>query len=500
MPQVPETPRGNRPDGQVGRARLPAENGAEAFALGANAVEGLGQADAKLDDARQQGLNDALAAKQKIVDSVTAARSAGDFEENLSSLSVQMQKDYIDTPDKAPAAYLEAARGAANDAINAAPNSAVGLALSQKTASSINSAMVGMHTWAQGRMTQKAKSDLTVMDNQVINGAAAQPDLKGLSNYLLIKKAALGQAYKGIHGEPEAEWQKTASAATKNWFVSRGDLDPVAGLKALDEPKGPGIDNLNAEQRDSVRKELEQAVVGYGKKQRFAVLESGVKNVQALYESHLDGSLDAKTLDAVKNANMLEQASTKIDPKLTPEQRDANLGKLQETSKAIDALASIHREGQRYDGTDDSETLTKLLQDRKDLFKTPDGENGDDLMRVADFQHRLLAAAADKKLSPGSFQTMFNSVALDMPKALAAEEKNTGPGAWAFWHSQTPREAGNEAMNKSPDFMHLDADAQSRARIMYMGMLNDAVKSGGDTSTKSVQAMAINAVKLAGAK
>lgn len=500
MPQVPQTDRGNRPGGQVGRAVLPSENGAEAFASGANAVEGLGQNTAKLDDARQQGLNDALAAKQKIVDHVTAARSAGDFEENLSSLSTQMQKDYIDTPDKAPAAYLEAARGAANDAVKAAPNSAVGLALSEKTASSINSGMVGMHTWAQGRMTQKAKSDLTVMDNQVVNGAAAQPDLKGLSNYLLIKKAALGQAYKGIHGDPEAEWQKTASAATKNWFVSRGDLDPVAGLKALDEAKGPGIDNLNAEQRDSVRKSLQQSLVGFGKEQAFKVVSANVKDIQNLYDAHLDGSLDAKTLDSVQNANALEQASTKIDPKLTPEQRDANLGQLQQTSKAIDALAKIHREGLRYDGTDDPDTLSKLLVDRKDLFKTPEGENGDDLMRVADFQHRLLAAAADKKLSPGSFQTMFNSVALDMPKALAAESENTGPGAWSFWHAQTPRQAGNDAMNKSPDFMHLDGEAQSRARIMYMGMLNDAVKSGGDTSTKSVTAMAINAVKLAGAK
>lgn len=497
MPQIPEIPRGARPDGGVGRAVLPTgDGGAEALERGAGALGTLAAGQYKDAEAYQQGLSDALAAKQKIVDSVTSTRSAGDFEEKLSSLSTQMQKDYLDTPDKAPAAFLETARGAADDAINAAPNTAVGLALSQKTASSINSAMVGMHTWAQGRMTQKAKSDLTVLSNQVVNGAAAQPDLKGLSNYLTIKKAALGAAYNGIHGDPEAEWQKTASAATKNWFISRGDLDPVAGLKALDAPKGPGIDNMDAETRDSVRKSLQQSLVGFGKEQNFKVVSANVKSIQSLYDAHLDGSLDSNTLDAVQNANAQEQAATKLDPKLTPEQRDANLGQLQQTSKAIDALAKIHREGLHYDGTDDSATLAKLLQDRKDLFKTPDGENGNDLMRVADFQNRLLAAAADKKLSPGSFQTMFNSVSLDMPEALTAESNNTG----SFWHSQTPREAGNEAMNKSPDFMHLEPDAQNRARIMYMSMLNDATKTGGDTSTKSVTAMAINAVKLAGAK
>lgn len=497
MPQIPQTERGARPDGGVGRAVLPSgDGGAEALAQGAGALATAGAAADKDAATFQQGLDDALAAKQKIVDSVTSTRAAGDFEEKLSSLSTQMQKDYVDVPDKAPAAFLEASRGAADDAINAAPNSAVGLALAQKTASSINSSMVGMHTWAQGRMTQKAKSDLTVLSNQVVNGAAAQPDLKGLSNYLVIKKAALGEAYKGIHADPEAEWQKTASAATKNWFVSRGDLDPIAGLKALDAPKGPGIDNMDADTRDSVRKSLQQSLVGFGKEQNFKVVVANVKGIQGLYDAHLDGSLDSKTLDSVQNANALQQAATKIDPKLTPEQREANLGQLQQTSQAIDALAKIHREGLHYDGTDDSATLGKLLQDRKDLFKTPEGENGNDLLRVADFQNRLLAAAADKKLSPGSFQTMFNSVSLDMPEALTAEGNNTG----SFWHTQTPREAGNEAMNKSPDFMHLDPDAQSRARIMYMGMLNDAMKTGGDTGTKSVTAMAINAVKLAGAK
>lgn len=501
MPQIPATDRTQRPSGQVGRPTLPTiDGGAEAASQAAGAFGELGQAAAKDDDARQQALDAALAAKQKIVDSVASTRAAGDYEERLSSLSQQMQKDYADTPDKAPAAFLDAARGAADDAINGAPNQEVGLALAQKTAASINSMMVGMHTWAQGRMTQKAKSDLTVLDNQVINGAATQPDLKGLSNYLTIKKAALDQAYKGIHADPDAEWQKTASAATKNWFISRGDIDPVAGLNALNEAKSPGIDNLNGDQREEVRKSLQQSLVGFGKKEQFKVVAANVKNIQGLYDAHLDGSLDSKTLDAVQNANALEQAATKIDPKLTPEQRDANLGQLQQTSKAIDALAQIHREGLRYDGVDDPEMLSKLLEDRKDLFKTPKGENGNDLLRVADFQKRLLAAAADKKLSPGSFQTMFNSVSLDMPKALEAEAKNTGPGPWAFWHTQTPREAGNEAMNKSPDFLHLDPEAQSRARIMYMGMLNDAMKSGGDTSTKSVTAMAINAVKLAGAK
>lgn len=497
MPQIPQTDRGARPDGQVGRAVLPSgDGGAEALMRGADALSNVAVGQNKDAEVYQQGLNDALAAKQKIVDSVTSTRAAGDFEEQLSSLSTQMQKDYVDAPDKAPASFLETARGAAGDAINAAPNSAVGLALAQKTASSINSAMVGMHTWAQGRMTQKAKSDFTVLSNQVVNGAATQADLSGLSNYLTIKKAALGEAYKGIHADPDAEWQKTASAATKNWFVSRGDLDPIAGLKALDAPKGPGVDNLDADQRDGIRKSLQQSLVGFGKEQNFKVVSANVKSIQGLYDAHLDGSLDSKTLDSVQNANALEQAATKIDPKLTPEQRDANLGQLQQTSKAIDALAKIHREGLHYDGTDDPDALSKLLADRKELFKTPKGENGNDLLRVADFQQRLLSAAADKKLSPGSFQTMFNSVSLDMPAALTAEGNNVG----SFWHKQTPREAGNEAMNKSPDFMHLDADAQSRARILYMGMLNDAMKSGGDTSTQSVAAMAINAVKLAGAK
>ncbi len=479
MPRIPDSDLGPRPDGQVGRATLPSsDGGASAFGVAADQAAGVADIFAKREAVQQKALQDALDAKQAIVDTVTATRSAGDFEESLRGVSDQLQAQFADTPEKAPAAMLLAARQLADGAINAAPNSTVGLAMAQKTAAATNQTMTSMHSWAQGRMTQKAKNDLTVLENQASRGAEGAASPEQLAAFAADRHADLDPLYDKLSGDSAAKKQELDQSMAKAWVTANSARDPIGTSKALDSTGGFLVDNLSAEDRDRGRKQAEASLEGMGKFKQMQVLKEGVDLTGNAYSLLRTDEWKPGVALSLQQALDRQRVSVTLDPNMKEDARKTQLASLDLQSKTIAALDMVSRRQTGFDPTDPAgEAIrTKLNEDYKSLFK--DGATSKDLGAVLQFRHDLAVAASSNLVSKPTFYTLDKAVANSLPKALAKEAQNTWGMAFSFdWRN--PRQAGNKILDDYIDpkggplgkFTPAESNA---AQERYLEQLNDA--------------------------
>lgn len=499
MPQIPQPDYSQRPDGQVGRATLPSmDGGVTALNDGARVLEDTATGFARQEAAQQKALQDALDAKQAIVDTVTATRGAGDFEEKLRGVSDQLQTQFVDNPEKAPAAMLVAARQLADGAVNAAPNSAVGLALAQKTASATNQMMTSMHAWAQGRMTHKAKSDLTVLQNQATHGAESVSNPTMLSLYAQERHAALDPLYDKLHGDPEFQKKELDRQMAKAWVTANSARDPVGTSKFLDEKNGFLDEHLTSDDREHGRTQAEASLNGMGKYKQMQVLKEGIDLTGNAYDLlRKDEWKPGVALDLQQALEQKKQAIT-LDPNMKEDARQKQLKSLDLQSKTIAALDMVNRKQTGFDPTDSQseDVRTKINEDYQELFK------GDavtkDLSAVIQFRHDLATAAAANIISRSTFNTMDKAVSYSLPKALATEASNT----WGFAFSKnwrTPRQAGNAALNEyfqSGNGKGLGAFTETErnaAREYYIDRLSDASERQQTVDKALAKTMAIDA-------
>ncbi len=499
MATIPEVDLGPLPASGVPRAALPNPGAvAQTFSEGGAALENAGQSAAKDEYLQALTYRRAQEAKQAIVNEVDATRTAGDFEEQLRGQARSLQEQFNDNPQGAIQPFLDSARRFADGHVNDAPNSEVGLAVARKTASSIDSAMTQMHSWADARDTQRSKNIFSDMVGAATKGAESQPNLGMLQQNIADVRANLAPIAAKLHVDADGELRKLATEMTKSWFIGQKDRDPVNGLNSLAAAKGPQVDHLSVEQRDSLHTELTASLDNWGKAQQSRLVAGHVGQVGDLYEAYKDGSLNSTTIAAVQRANLEARLAEKTNPSYTGQQQTDNVNRLKETGVAINAMRQVYEHGIAHDAQDDHDRVAELIQAKFDLTKKDKGAAGkSDLQRLADYQDKLLAAAADKKLSGGTFATMFTGVALDLQAAQVSEKSNTWhvsvKDAWTQGtiFPKTPREAGNDEMNGRPEFKSLDAEKQNAARLMYMRDANAALKAGAkfddDTARKSAR-------------
>lgn len=494
MPQIPAVDYGQRPDSGVPRAVLPAD-GSAGIEKGANAIEGLGDMAYKDEAAHQKALDDALKAKQKIVDTVTATRSAGDFEEQLRNQADAIQKQLVDTPDKAPDAFTESARRLADDMLKAAPNSEVGLALAQKSGSVINQMTGEMHSWAQLRMTQKAKSDMTVMVNQATRGAEDQGSVAGLEAYARVKHATLDPLFEHLTGDHKDAKIKFDNELAKAWVTAAGARDPVGTMKALDSKDGFLVKNLSGEDRDHLRKQTESSFTGMGKFKTMGVLKEGIDLTGNAYDLFRKGELNSGTVYSLAKSIEQKKMAVSLDPNMNKESRDAQLSSLDLQAKTLQALDDANRKQSGFDAADDDRTRAKLIEDGDKLFGKDAGTNAKDLGEILKFRHDLAVAYAGNQITRSTFGTMDKHLSLILPRSMSKETGNTGTffGFGLPW--QSARQAGNVALNdyldpKNGMLGNLTPKQQSDARVLYMEYLNNAMEQGQTIDEASTQSMA----------
>lgn len=508
MPQIPKIDEGGRPDSGVPRATLPTFDG-NVFRTAAGELESLGQVAARGEAAQRDALQKALDAKQKIVDTVTATRSAGDFEEALRNRADQIQQQFLDTPEKAPDEFTRQARQMADDAMKAAPNGAVQLELAHRTESAVDAGTHGMHTWAQLRMTQKAKSDMTELVNQATRGAEDQLTPGMLASYAEAKHQDLDPLFEKLTADHKTAKQDIDREMAKAWVTAAGARDPVGTMKALDAPYGGAqgdflVNHLTAEDRKSLRSQVQSSFDGMGKFKHMQVLKEGVDLTGNAYDLFRHGELTSGAVYSMDRSLQQKKAAIALDPNMDEASRKDQLASIDLQSKTLRALDEANRKQSGFDAADDEGTRTTLLGDYDKLFKQDEGKAGKDLASVLKFRHDLAKEYSAGKISRAVFGTMDKGVSLALPQALAKETSNTGWSILGFEH-RSVQQSGNAALNdlldpKTGPMGNLTEKQRNDARVFYVEQLNDALENGRNLDSASAQVMARRAAYYAAGK
>lgn len=494
MPQIPGVDYGQRPDSGVPRTVLPAD-GSAGIERGANGIENLGDMAYKDEAAHAKALADALEAKQKIVDTVTSTRMTGDFEEKLRNQMDAIKRDLVDTPEKAPDEFTTRARQLADDMLKAAPNSEVGLALAQKTGSVINQGTGEVHSWAQLRMTQKAKSDLSVMVNQATRGAEDQGSVAGLEAYARVKHASLDPLFESLTADHKDAKLKLDNELAKSWVTAAGARDPVGTMKALDSKDGFLVKNLSAEDRDHLRRQTESSFTGMGKFKTMQGLKEGVDLTGNAYELFRKGELTSGTVFSMAKSLEQKKQAVSLDPNMDKAARDAQLKNIDVQMKTLQSLDDANRKQTGFDATDDERTRATLIENADKLFGKDAGTNAKDMGEILKFRHDLAVAYAGNQITRSTFGTYDKHLSLILPKSMSKEQSNTGTFFGFALPWQSARQAGNVALNdyldaKNGMLGNLTPKQQADARVLYVEHLNLAMEQGQNIDEAATQSMA----------
>lgn len=472
----------------------------ESFGGAAELLVGGAQAEA-------ERLRTALEAKQAIVNEVSAGRAAGDYEETLVAASDQLKKQFWDSPDQAPDKLLEAGRQMADRQIAGAGNAAVGLELAQRTTARLDAAMRDIHGWAQSRQTQKAKNDLSVIVNRATFGAESKGSSAELGGYIATKVAELAPTFQKVLGaEAPEKIKEMRTGMARAWVLSAGDRNPIGVLGALDEKSGPLVDYLDTTQRDSLRKETRASFEGLTRTRELDAIRKGASDNRALFDAFTTGTPDLGGVFYSQKRSIEEQTKAvkagladdlralkklNVDPVgLTTEEV---LSTLDERLKFVTALETARRRQIGFDAEDDPTTQEGLLFAQDKALRA---KKGKDLAAIVQQQTRLAVALSDKKISQGTFSTMFKDLSTAMDVAASKDEDVWGPNTWRMWRA--PREAGNVELNRqfSGPFKTLSKNDQQRVRLAYMAQFNAAQEGGAGVSVKSARGMALRALSL----
>lgn len=508
MAKIPRLNYGDRPSAVPGGA-LPNPRGAAAMtdAIG-NLVDVGGKIAADEENTEAARLREILKAKQEIVDTTEAGRRAGDFEEDLVTQTEALKQKFYDAPDQAPEQLLAAARVMADRQIEAAPNTAVGLDLAQKTSSRIDSAVREMHTWAQMRQTQKAKGDLDVTINRAASVARDQGSLPALGVYIAQQEAALGRSFSYVFGsDAPKRMSDLKTEIVRAWVDEKSVKAPLMVLSALSEKSGAIVDHLNTNQRAAARNDAIAGFERLRKTQELEVIKTGIARGGKLAEAFVANDERFARIAYAEETALVQQrkaieAQVEVD---TQALADAGvdvagyddkevLQLIDDRMEYIKALKNANKRMTPFDAPDDPGTVEALLVQQDKALKA---KTSKELGLIVKQQKDLAIAIDSKKISGATAATMFKNLALAVDTAVSKAEDPAGPNFLAAW--RYPDAAGNAELSRqfarSPA-LRTDKAAQARIRLGFMGQFNLAKESGKNVDRQAAVQMALRAFAL----
>ena len=452
-------------------------------------------------------LRDSMKAKQAVLDEVEAGRREEDYADSLRTFAQEAQAEHDKDPQNAISKFQVRADEAADAAVKAAgPNVEVQLMVA-RAANSRRAVEVGkLATWAQAKLTQNAKVDLSVLVNRATAGAETLPSAPALADYIATREAALSRVFAGVYGDDASEkMAKMKSGMAKAWTTAASDKDPIGVLTALEEGSGPLVDYLDVEDRKAARSQAKSSYEGLARTRELEAVKSGIARGDALAtallaeDPGLPGTLYANRIaleeqkKAVKLRFSVDAAALKkagIDPEgYDPEDLVAVIDDQLAYTKALN---DAYRRRTTAVAEDDPAAVEGLIVTQDKALKS---KKGKDMASIVKQQRDLAVALAGKKISQGTFSTMFRTMSLALK--TASDKMETPAWDWHTWGAfRAPYTAGNMAINKHPDFVKAPADVQARVRLSYQGAFNDATANG--TAVNDVQArnMALRALSL----
>ncbi len=499
MPQIPAPEIGNRPDSRVGRAESPdIEAVTQPFQMGASAAENAADHLERLQQQRDQ----ATAKLQKVADSVTATKMAGDHSEKLRNLATQLQTQFWDTPEKFPDEFRRQSQALTDSEIKGAPSQQVAMDLAEKNATIDNQHLSLAHSWSIGRTAQLAKSQFTELASSQVRAAQSATTLPGLTVAISTAEKTLAPLAKDIHANPEMAVDKLKHDMAAAWVEANGPNNPAGVGSALGQKDGPLSLLTPKEQAEYQRKAGGEWLKGYGERERFNVIKEAADHGSKVYDLFLNGQLDSKNTFQMKAALDAKMDAISKNPQYdkNPEEKAHQVKVVQTQLDTLRYLSEAAQKGGHFDAAFDQAKQTKLFNDLAALGK-PGDKTPKDLLKVVELRHDLAEAQFSRSISDARAATMNKALTQMTGKALTKEASNT-------WHLPTlndfsfrsPRQAGNAALNahfESGAFGKLTDEQKNNARMDYLSQIVDATENGRNVDTKSAEQMAFEAMKHA---
>lgn len=507
MAKIPHMEFGNRPSAVVGSPRIDPSAG-DIMSSAAGLVEtGLQRniaeeaARQKAEAAEEAKRQEALATKQKIVDTITAGRMGNDFESQSMSVIETLQQQFNDEPEKAVQAYVQEMNSRADDFYRSAPNPAVEQHLATQTQNVIGNGQKAVFDWAMARQTQKAKTDV----DGLLEGAAAKAekivDFRRLSAFMDSEWARMGDraelAFGGASAEKKRKFQEDATMAWVNYNVVQ---NPRAVESALDS--GALDKFIPAETRKRIRSDARNGFSALAETQEYNLLKDAAEHNNKYVNMYLSGELNAGDIWNERKRLEAQRAEVAKDPKfmaggaLTAEGK-RQLALVDKQVETIDALNNFYMKT-RDKGIDNDDVVSELLRYQDGLFGKAAGDNREDLQSWSEQQARLFKARGDGKISKGTFDTMYKELSLAYPAAAGAAEGQTGGWAAALHlRARTSRQSGIVALNKQIGIEGQEFTPKDRASayLWYSRFVTEALQTG-DVTAAQAEKLALKAYNI----
>jgi len=486
--KIPRINQGGRPSAVVGLGRLDNSMAGVAGALGDVADTALGIAtNAEL--AERKRLAEAMAAKQKIVDTLDAGARTSDFEESARSLSDSLKQQYADNPTEVIEVFRKEAETLATDQVSVATNDNVRLDLAQATQSRIMSMTRELHDWVSAKQTQNAKGNIARTLNKTENRAIEFTSAAALERGMAEAAQTLRPQLEMAFGDKAAdEEQKLYTGMAKRYAQMRMRDFPLQVESELENSKALK-ENLSGTENTALLADTVKAYNGLKDRRDYNLAKAAFEDNDAL--AGLVGSPDFVNAAAAKETALVEQRKTlAVDPSLKPADRKTQMAAIDAQLERITALKSIAYKQADLTATDDPKVLQDLWQYQDEMFgKKAKKSAKENLTLLLAQQDRLIKARDSKQISYGMFKTMFDDTALAYKAASAEEESNTG---FLWWVDA--REAGNRVLNSAfkTDFKGRSAEEKARVRIEYIRRLNAA----GNVTNEQAEKIALRSLSL----
>lgn len=506
MPQIPGIEYGSRPDGEVGHANPgPIDGGAQALRTGAEAVESFADNRQRQLDAQQKQLDQINAEKQKVLDTTTATRTIGDFETAMRGQLAGLQKQYADHPDKVGPEFVTAARAAADDLVKNAPNTAVGLAVARHVENSINSFAKANDDWAGRRATQMAGNNFQVAVNRATRGAEDVGGPAALGAYARQQWQTIRNDAGNLTANPKDFQQKFYGEIAKAWVIAASggangrDPDPVRVLEAIDAPKGFLADYLTAEDRKSLRAQVQASFEGVGKAKQARVLMENVDQGGQAYDLYRTGEFNSSTAYSMQRANEQKRLAISLDPNMDEGSKRAQLKSIDQQNETLHYLDVAQRKQSGFGANPDQKVRRELLKAYDGLFSNESASPAKNLEAIGQFRHDMAKEYAAGNISRADLDRMDRGLSLALPRNMANATKEMQDASGSFSWRQ-PRVAGSAHIEDLFDDKGVYANAtekqKNEARLFYIEQVNEAMERGTPVTDETTRAMAVKAAQF----
>jgi len=508
MATIPTTDFGPLPASGVPRGQLPNPGAVAAgFSETAGSFAAAGQDAAK--DEYLQALTHRRAAEaaQAIRNEVGASTSAAQHEQKARDLLSGMQADpqYANNPTGIIAPLQDALNRLADDQVQAAPNSEIGLSVARKTASTNADIMTKANAWVPERGTQLAKGQLVEQVNIAAHAAGTMGSVGELAAFADKWHKEQDPHIANLQADAGAYSEKVDAQMAEAYAGTRSHKDPVGFTQELGSADSWLTKHLPAGQHEKYRDLAKASLFGLGQDAHMDVLTSGTTTIGKAYSLLLTDDLKPDVVYAQQKEIESKKLDATTNPNLPDDKRKEILADLDTQSKVLSNLDLAARKRAGYNPTDPSgvAVLEKIDADYKALF--PNGNSGKsstkDLSALLKLQHDVAAAAGSNIVSRSARDTMVKAIGIAQEKALGTEADNTGGilgavGAktgWFTWRSA--RQSGDATLNEYLDPKHgllgnLTPEQRNVARITYIEQLNSANDLKQNVDADAAQAMA----------